>query len=103
MASLRKIKIYAKLFSIGLVLMLVLMFIFSNREPISVDFLVWTSPEVPKFWFLISVATIGIVIYRISGTIRKVLKDFRQMKKEEKAQFELLDKTNHSSQTNETI
>lgn len=103
MPSLRKIKIYAKLFGFSLVLILVLMFFFSNREPISVDFLVWTSPEVPKFWFLISVATGGILIYRIGGTIRRVLKDFLQMRKEEKAQLKLMNNGNNSANKDITV
>ena len=103
MVSLRKIKVYTQLTGIALVLILMLLFIFSNREPISIDFLIWTSPEVPKFWFLVSVATLGILVYRIGGGIRKVLKDFRQIRKEEKALLELVDHDKISVKTNETV
>ena len=91
MISFRKIKVYTQLTGIVLVLILVLMFIFSNREPISVDFLIWTSPEIPKFWFLISVATGGVLVYRITAGVRKVIKDFRQIRREDKSLSQLMD------------
>jgi len=91
MISFRKIKVYTQLTGIVLVLILVLMFVFSNREPISVDFLVWTSPEIPKFWFLISVATGGVLVYRITAGVRKVIKDFRQIRREDKSLSQLMD------------
>jgi len=101
MFSLRKVKVYAKMTGIVLVLVFVLLFMFSNREPVSVNFLFWTSPEVPKFWFLISVATGGALVYRITTRVRKVVKDFCQMRQEEKAISKLMDQNNNQDkQTN---
>lgn len=101
--SIRKIKIYTKLTLIFLVLILVLLFIVSNRKKVSVDFLFWRSPLIPMFWFVISVATMGAIIYRITAGIRKVLKDYREVRKEEKTQRQLMEKMKNSVNANKSV
>ena len=88
----KQFSVYAKLTGIFLVLLYVLVFIIRNREPIEVDLVFWTTPAIPKFWFTLGVATGGVLVFKITGGIRKVLMDYRQMRKEQQGLQKMEDK-----------
>ena len=87
--SLRKTITYTKLSGIALVFVVVLIFMLSNHDPVSVGFLWWQTPEVPKFAFMLSVAAIGVLVFRVAGGVRKVMTDLRQIRREEKARLDM--------------
>ena len=84
--------VYAKLTGIFLVLIYVLVFIILNREPIEVHLVFWKTPAIPKFWFTLGVATGGVLVFKIFSGIRKVLLDYRQIRKEQQARQKMEEK-----------
>jgi len=86
----KKIKIYSKLVGIGLVFLVILMFILSNREPTTVRFLVWQTPALPMYLFVLAVAVAGIGVYWLIRRVGRVIRDFRQMRTDEKKRQKLV-------------
>ena len=83
--NLRRIRVYVNLAGISLVLLYVLLFIILNRQPISVHLVFWRTPEIPLFWFTLGVAGGGVLVFRVIIGIRRAMKEFTQLRKEDKA------------------
>ena len=95
----RKFILYSKLSGIGLVLLIALLFMFNNREKISVNFLFWQTPEIPKFAFMLSKMTAGVLVFRISRGIRKALQELKLVRREEQARLKLIQEVKSSVET----
>lgn len=87
----QKIKVYAKMIGILLLLLIVLLFILLNREPISVRFLWMTTPEIPLYLLLLITAIIGSITVAVLKRVRKVFGEFKSMLREEKKRQSLVD------------
>ncbi len=87
--DLRRIRVYAKLTGISLVLVYVLLFIILNRQEVSVNLVFWRTPEIPLFWFTLGVATSGALVFRVISGIRRTVKEFTQLRKEDRAREEM--------------
>lgn len=87
----RKFKLYTKLTLIGLVLLIVLMFMFSNTQTVTVKFLFWEICSVPNFAFIFIVANLGILVFLVIKGLRKVLGDYRRMRREERTRQAMVD------------
>lgn len=85
-----KFKIYAKMTGIGLVLAIVLAFVASNREMVQVKFLHWVIWQVPLFALITAAAGMGIIVHLIARRVRKVLVEYKEMRREEKSRRELV-------------
>jgi len=79
-----KIKIYAKVTAISLVILAALLFMFSNRQIVTIKFLWWEIWKVPTYAFIFLVANGGILIYLIARKIGKVIRELRQMLREDR-------------------
>lgn len=86
-----KFKIYAKMTGIGLVLAIVLAFVASNREMVQVKFLHWVIWNQPLFALITAAAGMGIVIHLVTRRVRKVLVEYKEMRREEKSRRELVE------------
>ena len=89
--SWRKIKLYTKLSLMGLVLLFVLVFMFSNTDKVTVKFLTKEIYTVPTFAFIFIVANGGVGVFLIIKGLRKVLGDYRRMRREEKTRQAMVD------------
>ena len=96
--SLHKIKVYAKLAFLLVVATAVVIFIASNREPVSVKFLWWRTPEFPLFWAIFIVANGGILIFLTVRRTRKIIIDVKQLRREERARRQLVAEVKRQSQ-----
>jgi len=85
-----KLKVYSKLTGIILVLVIVLLFIASNREQVTVKFLAWDIWTAPLFAFIIAVASMGTVVFLITRKVRKVLGEFKEIRREDKTRKQLV-------------
>ena len=85
-----KFKIYAKMAGIGLVLAIVLIFVASNREMVPVKFLHWVIWKQPLFALIAAAAGMGVGVYLITRRVRKVLVEYKEMRREEKSRQELV-------------
>ena len=70
----------------------VLVFIILNRDPIEVDLVFWTTPAIHKFWFTIGVATGGMLVFKTVSGIRKVLLEYRELRKAARGRQKMEDK-----------
>ena len=95
----RKFILYSKLSGIGLVILIALLFMFSNRERISVTFLFWETPEIPIFAFVLSMMTAGALVFRVSRGIRKALGELKLVRREERARLKLIQEVKSSVET----
>jgi len=82
----RKIKVYARLAMVCLLVLVVLAFVLSNSRPVSIRFLWWQTPELPLYWLLLFTAGGGIVFYLVSRRIAGVIRDVRKLRREEQEQ-----------------
>lgn len=82
----RKIKVYARLTAVCLLILCVLIFVVSNSQRIAIRFLVWQTPELPLYWLLLFTASGGIVFYLVSRRIAGVIRDVRKFRQDEKEQ-----------------
>ena len=85
-----KFKIYAKMAGIGLALAIVLTFVASNREIVQVKFLHWVIWQAPLFALITAAAGMGVGVYLVTRRVRKVLVEYREMRREEKSRRELV-------------
>jgi len=97
--SWNKFKVYAKLTLVIILFLLVVIFLIQNRDPVSINFLFWETPKVPLFLFILSVAGFGILIFKISTKVGKVLHDFKQMRREEKDRQQLIEQVKKETVT----
>ena len=88
--SWRKIKVYSKLTLIGIVVLFVLLFMASNRDVVTVQFLWWKTYEVPTFAFMFIVANGGIGVFLIVKRLGKVVTDVKQLRHESRARRALV-------------
>ena len=77
-----KIKTYGRLTGIGLVILGTVLFILSNREPVTVRFLAWEWVTLPLYAFILFVAVGGIVLLWIVRKIGSTLRDVRKLRQE---------------------
>ena len=96
--SVRKFKVYFKLTIISLGVLAVLIFVIQNREPMSFKFLFWHTRELPLVLFGLSMMGIGALLYRVRNWISKIIRDVRQMRRDEKMRQELVDDVKKESQ-----
>ena len=89
----RKITVYAKLIGIGLLVLFIVHFTWSNNQPVTIKFF-WKEifKEVPMFYVILGSASTGILIFAIARKIRKLLADVKQLHREEKDRQKLVTK-----------
>lgn len=79
----KKIKVYTKLSFICLVILAALIFIVSNRQPVTISFLGLSVTA--GAWLLIVLAgLVGIAVFLIVKRISSVMRDFRRIRTESK-------------------
>jgi len=93
MTSFHKIKVYARLTVIVLVLLAVLLFMFSNSQTVSIEFLVWKLWEVPAYALIFLSANMGIVVFLVSRRIRRAVKDIQNVRREDRSRCELINES----------
>ena len=96
--SVRKFKVYFKLTIISLGVLAVLIFLIQNSERVSFQFLFWHTRELPLVLFGLSMMGIGALLYRVRNWISKIIRDVRQMRRDEKMRLELVDQVKKESQ-----
>ena len=96
--SVRKFKVYFKLTIISLGVLAVLIFLIQNSERVSFKFLFWHTRELPLVLFGLSMMGIGALLYRVRNWISKIIRDVRQMRRDEKMRLELVDQVKKESQ-----
>ena len=88
--SLRKFKVYAKLTGIIILVLTVLAFVFSNREPVKVKFLWMDLMELATYWFILLVGAGSILVFLAAKKIRRVIAEVRLIRRERQAHDELV-------------
>lgn len=96
--SVRKFKVYFKLTIISLSVLAVLIFLIQNSERVSFKFLFWHTRELPLVLFGLSMMGIGALLYRVRNWISKIIRDVRQMRRDDKMRQELVDQVKNDSQ-----
>ena len=86
----RKFTTYAKLTGIAFLVLLVLLFMASNREKVTIKFLVWEIWEAPLFALIFLMANLGIFVFLVCRKIRHVINDVRQLRREEQSREKLI-------------
>ena len=89
--SFYKVKIYVKMVGIALVFLIVVIFMASNREAVSIKFLGWQIWQAPLFAFIFAMASLGVIIFLITRKIRKVFGDVKELRREEKSRKKLVE------------
>ncbi len=97
-SAVRKFKVYFKLTIISLGVLAVLIFLIQNRERVSFQFLFWHTRELPLVLFGLSMMGIGVLLYRVRTWISKIIRDVRQMRRDDKMRQELVDQVKNDSQ-----
>ena len=85
-----KIKTYGKVTGIISVLLVALLFMFSNMQQVTVKFLWFEIWQVPTYAFIFLVANGGIVVFLICRRMGTAFRDMRQLRHERKAHQELI-------------
>jgi len=96
--SVRKFKVYFKLTIISLGVLAVLIFLIQNSNKVSFKFLFWHTRELPLVLFGLSMMGIGAMLYRVRTWLGKIIRDVRQMRRDEKMRLELVDQVKKESQ-----
>jgi|GEM_PF-893229 len=96
--SVRKFKVYFKLTIISLGVLAVLIFLIQNSERVSFKFLFWHTRELPLVLFGLSMMGIGALLYRVRNWFSKIIRDVRQMRRDEKMRQELVEQVKNDSQ-----
>lgn len=86
----KKIRVYAKLIIIAMVLLAVLAFILSNRHTVTVKFLWMETPAFPLWLFTIFACLAGVLIFWIVRRIRGVFNEMHQVRREEQTRSKLV-------------
>ena len=87
--TLLKIKTYAKLGGIILVVSFIMHFMWSNSERVPVRVFWREVANVPLFYVIIASASSGAIIFLFARKFRKLWKDLRQIRQEEKTRQKL--------------
>ncbi len=80
-----KVKVYAKLSLICLVMLAVLIFILSNTQGIGINFLGWTIVETWVWLLIVLAGFLGVIVFLITRRIKSVVRQFRQIRGPKKA------------------
>jgi len=91
--TIHKLKVYTKLSIIGLVILVVLIFLLQNSGRVSIRFLLWQTPEVPMFMFTLSAATSGVLVYRVSSRIGKVIREAKEIRRQDRIRSGSMEQT----------
>jgi len=94
----RKIKVYFKLTLISLALTYVLIFLILNRQKIELHFVFWKTRRLPIFLFALSMMGFGVLLYRVRTWFSRIIRDVRQMRRDEKMRQELVEQVKNDSQ-----
>jgi len=92
----RKFILYSKLYGIGLVLVIALLFMINNSEKITVKFLIWETRPIPQYAFMLSMMAAGALVFRVSRGIRKALSELKLLRREEQARLKLIQEVKSS-------
>jgi len=84
-ATLHKIRVYGKLAAVVAVFVLAAVFLLQNRERVGLRFLFWQTPAVPKYLFVLGAAAAGVVIFQVGARVGRVVREVRQMRRDERA------------------
>ena len=87
--TLLKIKTYAKLTGICLVVSFIVHFMWSNSEQVPVRVFWREVAHVPLFYVIIASASSGVIIFLFARKFRKLWKDLMQIRQEEKTRQKL--------------
>ena len=79
-----KVKVYAKLSLICLVMLAVLIFILSNTERIEIKFLGLRIVETSAWLLIVLAGFLGVIVFLIARRIRSVVRQFRQIRSTKK-------------------
>ena len=85
-----KIKTYAKLTAVVLLAVFIALFMASNTEPVTVKFLWKQLIVLPTYTYTFFAANAGILIFLIARRIRKLIKDIKQLRHEERTRQKLV-------------
>ena len=88
--SIHKVKTYAKLVGIFVVFLAAIVFLIQNSDEVSIKFLFWQTPEAPMFIFVLSVAGGGVLIFKISTKVGKVIREVGQLRRQEQSRQKLV-------------
>ncbi|MBI9018768.1 MAG: hypothetical protein JEZ07_16070 [Phycisphaerae bacterium] len=90
--SFKKIFVYTKVVLIAILLLAVLVFLVQNRQPVTIKFFGWTILDgKPLFAYTFLMLSLGAILSRVGSRARKIINDFKQMKKEENQKQRLQD------------
>lgn len=82
--NIKKFLVYIKLIGIGLVFLVILLFMLSNMQPVTINFLGRELWRVPMILFMLIMAGLGVAIYLIIRRIGKLIRDIRAFMPERK-------------------
>jgi len=84
-----KFKVYARLAGVILALLAVLLFILSNHEKVSLQFLWWHTPPIGMYLFVLIVGAGSVLLWSLLKRIRYVFGETVALVREEKARKKL--------------
>ena len=96
--TMHKFKVYAKLVGIGLVVLVALLFMVSNRQTVAVRFAFWQLWQAPLFALIFAAASLGVIVFLTTRRMRRVIGDVRHLRREEKARKELVGQQNKQTE-----
>ncbi len=89
--SFYKIKVYAKLTAVILLFTTILIFMASNRQKVDIKFFgVNIISDMPLFYLIFAVANLGGMVYLVTGKIRKLTRDIKQIRRDNKKRQEMI-------------
>ncbi|KPK75458.1 MAG: hypothetical protein AMJ79_11165 [Phycisphaerae bacterium SM23_30] len=84
-----KLKTYAKLGGVIVLTVFIVMFMASNTEPVRVKFLWKQILVLPTYTYTFFAANAGIFIFLVARKLRKLFRDIKQLRQEEKTRQRL--------------
>ena len=93
-----KIKTYTKLTGVVLVIAVAIIFILSNREPVTVKFLLLETAELPMYFFIVVLSVGGMLFFWVCRRIGRVIADLRLLRREQKTRRELIEQAKQTNQ-----
>lgn len=95
----RKFKVYSKLGGIAILFLLFAVFLLQNSDKVSIKFLFWCTPQVPTFLFGFSAASIGVLVFKVSTKIGKVIREAKQLRREQAAKNKMVEQVRQEVET----
>lgn len=77
----RRVKAYSRLTVLIVVVLAVLIFLVSNRQEVTIDFLWWKTPELPKFALIFVSANLGILVFVLTRRVRKLWHELQAVRR----------------------